>query len=89
VGAVLAHLVPRAVGQPVAMGGLAAAQLGVPVGAAALGTQLHLLVDGEPAALLLGALVTIAVAAVAAGHAARGQVDAVGTGGSAAVPPSP
>lgn len=88
VGAVLTHLVPRAFGQPVAMGGLAAAQLGVPVGAAALGTQLHLLTDGEPAALLLGALVTIAVAAAAASRAARDQAGAVGPDGSVAGSPS-
>jgi hypothetical protein len=33
-----------------------------------LGTQLHQLRPGEPAALLLGALVTIAVASVAGAH---------------------
>lgn len=65
-GAVLTHLATRATGQPVALGGLAAAQLGVPVAAAALGTQTHLLAGGEPAALVLGALVTIAAATVAA-----------------------
>ena len=42
------------------------AQLGVPVAAAALGAQRGLLQPGEPAALLLGALVTIAAAAVLA-----------------------
>jgi hypothetical protein len=36
--------------------------LGVPVAAAAVGTQAHLLRPGEPAALILGALVTVAVA---------------------------
>lgn len=71
IGAVLTHLVPRLSGQPVALGALASAQLGVPVAAATLGTQSHLLADGEPAALILGALVTVAVASVAATYAAR------------------
>ena len=66
VGAAITHLAPRATGQPLALGMLASAQLGVPVAAATLGGSSHLLVDGEPAALLLGALVTIAIAAVAA-----------------------
>jgi Kef-type K+ transport system membrane component KefB len=70
-GAVLIHLVPRLTGQPVAFGALAASQLGVPVAAATLGTRSHLLADGEPAALILGALVTVTVASVAAGLAGR------------------
>lgn len=70
-GAVLAHTLMRVTGQPVSVGALAAAQLGVPVGAVAIGTQLDLLKPGEPAALLLGALVTIAMAVLAAGRAAR------------------
>jgi Kef-type K+ transport system membrane component KefB len=69
-GAVLAHCAVRAVGQPVAIGALAAAQLGVPVAAATLGTQLHLLKPGQPAALLLAALVTIGIAAASASHLA-------------------
>lgn len=88
VGAVLTHLVPRLFGQPVAIGGLAAAQLGVPVAAAALGTQAHLLADGEPAALLLGALVTVGVVAVAAGRAARAQVAETGPDPSAGLGPA-
>jgi Kef-type K+ transport system membrane component KefB len=72
-GAVLTHVVPRLSGQPTPLGALAAAQLGVPVAAAALGAQSHLLIDGEPAALILGALVTIAVAAAAASLAARSK----------------
>ncbi|MFC1400931.1 MULTISPECIES: cation:proton antiporter [Streptacidiphilus] len=65
-GAVAVHALMRVSGQPVGLGVLAAAQLGVPVAAAALGTQLHLLAPGEPSALMLGALLTIA-AAIAAG----------------------
>jgi Kef-type K+ transport system membrane component KefB len=60
--AVAAHLTMRATGQPLAAGGLASAQLGVPVAAATVGTQLGVLNPGEPAALILGALVTIGVA---------------------------
>jgi Kef-type K+ transport system membrane component KefB len=69
-GAALTHLAPRLMGQRTSLGALACAQLGVPVAAATLGTQSHLLADGEPAALILGALVTIAIASVAATLAA-------------------
>jgi hypothetical protein len=61
----------RLTGQSLDIGGLAAAQLGVPVAAATLGTQLRLLHPGEPAALILGALGTIGVAILAAGIASR------------------
>lgn len=70
-GSVLVHLVSRVTGQPVTLAVLASAQLGVPVAAAALGAQSHLLADGEPAALIVGALATIALASVAAALAAR------------------
>jgi Kef-type K+ transport system membrane component KefB len=70
-GAALTHLTPRLTGQPAALGVLACAQLGVPVAAATLGTQSHLLANGEPAALILGALVTIAAASVAATYTSR------------------
>lgn len=70
VGAVLVHLIPRLIGQPVGYGALAAAQIGVPVAAVTVGTQLHVLVPGEAAALMLGALCTIAAAAVAANRLA-------------------
>jgi len=71
VGAWFAHAAMRLTGQPLAIGALACAQLGVPVAAATLATQLNLLGPGEAPALILGALVTIAVATVAAGVAAR------------------
>ena len=64
-GAVAVHALMRVTGQPAGLGVLAAAQLGVPVAAAALGTQLHLLAPGEPSALMLGALLTIAAATAA------------------------
>jgi len=69
--AVLAHALMRLLGQPIRFGALAAAQIGVPVAAVTVGTQLHVLEHGEAAALMLGALVTIAVAAFAAASAAR------------------
>ncbi|MBY8858931.1 cation:proton antiporter [Nocardia sp. CA2R105] len=69
--AVLAHVLMRLLGQPIRFGALAAAQIGVPVAAVTVGTQLHVLEHGEAAALMLGALVTIAVAAFAAASAAR------------------
>jgi len=71
VGAVLTHGLMRLTQQPTSLGLLACAQLGVPVAAATLGTQLHLLEPGEPAALILGALVTIAVATAAGALASR------------------
>jgi len=64
-GAVLAHCVGRLLGQPLTLAVLAAAQLGVPVAAATIGTQEHLLTPGEPSALMLGALLTIAGSSVA------------------------
>jgi Kef-type K+ transport system membrane component KefB len=76
--AVLSHALMRASGQPIALGVLAASQLGVPVAAATLGTQVHVLEPGESAALMLGALITVAAAALS-GTAAR----------KAAPPPTP
>jgi Kef-type K+ transport system membrane component KefB len=72
-GAVLAHCVGRLVGQPLTLAALAAAQLGVPVAAATLGIEEHLLKDGEPSALILGALLTIAVTSAAGELAKRAQ----------------
>lgn len=63
VGAVLVHATMALTGQPVPVAAVTAAQLGVPVAAAALGTGRGLLGEGEQTALLLGALVTVAVTA--------------------------
>ncbi|MGZ0151421.1 cation:proton antiporter [Kribbella sp. WER1] len=71
VGAVVSHLSGKLTRQPLSVGALASAQLGVPVAAATVGTALHVLQPGEPAALILGALITIAVSAVAGGIAVR------------------
>jgi Kef-type K+ transport system membrane component KefB len=70
-GAVAAHAVTIAVGQPLPVGVLAAAQLGVPVSAATLGTQLDLLSPAEAPAILLGALVTLAMTSLFRPRSAR------------------
>jgi Kef-type K+ transport system membrane component KefB len=70
-GAALAHLVPVALRQPAPYSMLASAQLGVPVAAATIGAQLGLLRPGEGAALILGALVTLAVTVAGGALAAR------------------
>jgi hypothetical protein len=63
-----------AASQPTSVAALAAAQLGVPVAVATIGSQSGLLADGEAAALLLGATLTIAVALLAGSMAARADV---------------
>ena len=73
VGAVLSHALTRFTGQPLDLSSLAAAQLGVPVAAATIGNALHVLAPGESAALILGALITIAIATLAGGSVARRQ----------------
>ena len=70
-GAVAAHVAMRLTGQPLAIGALAAAELGVPIAAVTVGTQQHLLRPGEASGLILGALITVAVAVASAGVAAR------------------
>ncbi|WP_125615737.1 cation:proton antiporter [Specibacter cremeus] len=72
VGAIVVHGVMRLLGLPLSLAVLSASQLGVPVAAATIGVQQHLLRPGEPAALLLGALITIVAATVAAGRAVAG-----------------
>ena len=84
VGAVLAHGVGRLFGQPLALAVLSAAQLGVPVAAATLGTEQHLLAPGEPSALMLGALITVATTSIAGVLAARGQSGAAASAGATA-----
>ncbi|OBF09764.1 sodium:proton antiporter [Mycobacterium sp. ACS4054] len=83
-GAVLAHAAGRLLGQPLTLAVLSAAQLGVPVAAATIGTEEHLLVAGEASALMFGALLTIAAASIAGALASRKQVT---NGPSAAEPP--
>ncbi|MFH5208750.1 cation:proton antiporter [Antrihabitans sp. NCIMB 15449] len=71
IGAVAVHCVTRLLGQPLPLGALAATQLGVPIAAVTVGTQLNILQPGEPAAIILGALVTMAVAGLAGSLAVR------------------
>ncbi len=72
-GAVLAHCTGRLLGQPLTLAVLAAGQLGVPVAAATIGTQQHLLVAGEASALMFGALLTIGCTSIAGALAARSR----------------
>ena len=64
-GTLLVHSAMRVLGQPFPLAVLSASQLGVPVAAATIGSQLHLLQPGEGAAMILGALITIAASAAA------------------------
>jgi Kef-type K+ transport system membrane component KefB len=72
-GALLAHCAARALGLSLPLAVLSGAQLGVPVAAATLGTEEHLLGAGEPSALMLGAILTIASTSIAGMLAARRQ----------------
>ena len=63
-GAVVVHGAMVLTGQPWPLAVATSAQLGVPVAAATLGTPQGLLRPGEDAAMLLGALVTIAATAL-------------------------
>jgi Kef-type K+ transport system membrane component KefB len=72
-GAAAVHAAMRLTGQPVPVALLSAAQLGVPVAAATLGARTGVLHPGEPAAIVLGALLTIAIAVPAAGRLAAHQ----------------
>jgi Kef-type K+ transport system membrane component KefB len=70
-GAAMAHVVMVVTRQPVSLGLLAGAQLGVPVAAATIGSQLHVLAPGEASAMMLGAIVAIALAVAGGSAAAR------------------
>lgn len=90
--AVAAHSVLSLTHQPLSLAMLSCAQLGIPVAAVTVGSQLGLLQRGEAPALILGALVSIATAIFAGSLAARaGLVPAArygqpGADGAAAVP---
>lgn len=66
VAALAVHAVPILLRQAWPAAVITAAQLGVPVAAVSLGTSLDLLQPGEGAALLLGAILTLAGAALVA-----------------------
>ncbi|GAA4047982.1 cation:proton antiporter [Arthrobacter methylotrophus] len=70
-GTLVVHGSLRILGQPFPLAVLAASQLGVPVAAATIGTQLHLLEPGEAAAMILGALISIGASTIAGSRAAR------------------
>jgi Kef-type K+ transport system membrane component KefB len=69
--AIALHVLTRVLGQPVPLGMLSAAQLGVPVAAATVGSETGVLAAGEAAALILGAVVTIIGATVAGALSGR------------------
>lgn len=66
--AIAAHGLLALTRQPVVMAVCTAAQLGVPVGAAALGKTMGVLAPGEATAMLLGALITIGVVTLLSGR---------------------
>jgi Kef-type K+ transport system membrane component KefB len=70
-GAIVAHAAGSLLKQPLTLAVFSAAQLGVPVAAATIGTENHLLGAGEPAALILGAIITIAGTSIAGSLSAR------------------
>ncbi len=70
-GAVVAHLAARGVRLPWLQAVASSGQLGVPVAAVTLGIQSGTLTSGEQAGIILGALITIAISAVATGATAR------------------
>jgi Kef-type K+ transport system membrane component KefB len=70
-GGAVSHLGALALRQSPAYAMLASAQLGVPVAAATVGGQLHVLDPGEGSALVLGALVALAVTVAGGALASR------------------
>jgi Kef-type K+ transport system membrane component KefB len=70
-GTLAVHAAARLLGQPLPLTVLAAAQLGVPVAAVAIGTRAGLLRPGEGGAILAAALVSIGAASWASSQAAR------------------
>lgn len=87
--AVLAHALMRLSGQPIPFGVMASAQIGVPVAAVTVGTQLHVLKPGEASALMLGALITVAATAWAARGIPATPPAAGSNGATEPGPPSP
>jgi Kef-type K+ transport system membrane component KefB len=65
-GAVLVHLAPTLLGMNPVLAVASSAQLGVPAAAVSIGLASHSLTSGEAAAVMLGALTTLAATAIAA-----------------------
>lgn len=79
-GAALAcHALGGVVGQPWSLAALTCAQLGVPVAAVTIAGRAGMLRPGEAAAILLGALITVAVTPIVSGRA-RAALAAVPAG---------
>ena len=76
--AVAVHALGALTRQPAPRAVMTAAQLGVPIAAATIGTRLGVLEPGEETALLVGALVTVAAVAVAARRASPPAGDVAG-----------
>lgn len=72
---IIVHLVPALLKQPIPMAIATAGQLGVPVGAVALGQSEGLLTAWEAPALFLGALVTIVLVSLAVPRVAARATD--------------
>jgi Kef-type K+ transport system membrane component KefB len=85
--AVLAHSAMVLTGQPLPVAAVTAAQLGVPVAAVKLASDQGGFAAGEPTALLLGALVTIAVTAIVSLPLGRVAVAGEPPDAAAALPP--
>lgn len=75
---VVLHAGARLAGQPLPLALLAGAQLGVPVAAVTIGTWNGLLLPGEGGAIVLAALVSVAVTAMASRAAAQLRTDPAG-----------
>jgi Kef-type K+ transport system membrane component KefB len=87
VGTLLVHGSVRLLGQPMSLAIMTASQLGVPVAAATIGSQLHLLEPGEAAAMILGALISIGASAAAGAQAARAFAKSEAPRGASPHPP--
>lgn len=80
VAAVTAHVAARAAGVPWLLTLVSAGQLGVPIAAVTLGIETGVLLPGEDAAILLGAVVTVVVVVAAATTVARRAAAPPGAG---------
>lgn len=89
VAPLLAHGLLALTRQPLPIAVSTAAQLGVPVGAAALGKTMGVLVDGEATAMLLGALITIAVVTLLSKRVVELVSAPDGAGAATATTPAP
>ncbi|HMY09036.1 MAG TPA: cation:proton antiporter [Marmoricola sp.] len=74
-GSLLAHLTPMSLGQPLSLSVLSAAQMGVPIAATTIGTQMGVLSPGEGSALILSVLLTLAAAMAGGAAASSRRVD--------------